>query len=162
MDALVLGSSINSFVFFILGHLFTLVCFKERHALMLTKVLFVAVLVYDVYICSSVGIEVMLLSLLMLSLFICVYRLTMTHILFGTSLYVKLITVLDDPQPKTMEEILTLSSKSLLDNYLKQMLASKKIQVKEQLYSLIPQGKPLFLLGSIRQGLKDIVNTSSI
>jgi hypothetical protein len=159
MDTIILAISLTLLSYFILLHVLLLTILKERHLVKITQLLFILVIGYNIYVAHSFGAAVLLLSSFLLSLFILVYHLSISNILLERSVFIKLISVLKGSQ--SLEDISKeYNSRNILDAQLKHLVASKVIYQNQQLYTLVPRKKSLFLFDSIKQSLKDLVNIS--
>jgi len=158
MDTIVIAVSLTMVAYFVLAHILMLTLLKERHLLNLTKILYVLTIGYAVYVAHSFGLAVILLSCLLISLFVLVYHLAVSSILYETSVYVKLIVLLKSSH--SLEDILKeYNSKHILDGQLTHLVAAKRIQKNQQQYTLAPQHE-VFLIGSIKRSLKNLIDPS--
>ena len=162
MDAVVFEISFTSFIYFILLHSLILVFSKKDHVLVVSQILYVLILGYGLSVSYRYGLGISLLSVILLSLLIWVYVLAISSILFDTSIYLKMISVLEGEE--SLDDLLKkYNSKDVLDVNLKRLLASGEIQFDSGVYYLSSkQGRNIFLIDSIRQGFKELINTSSI
>lgn len=162
MDTVILASSLQSFALFVVAHALVLLILKNRHMLTGARLLYVIALAYNVYLLEHYPFALMLLSSLMLSLYIYAYYLCISHILFGTSLYVKLITMLDTASPKSVEDIRSAyGPKDILDAHLAQLIDAKKVRLLPNGRYALNKPKNIFLVSSVHKFLKDLINVSS-
>lgn len=161
MDLIVFKTIFSVFFIFLIIHGVLLIILKERQAKAAALFLFLAGLDYGIWNMKNYGLEVILLESFIFSLVVLVYTSYIFEFLYEPPVYSKIAGLLDPKKGKTMEEILKdFDPQVILKMNLEHLENCQQVYKKGHAYFLSPKAKPLFLIGSIKQVIKDLVRVA--